>query len=135
MKFCVFFSLFLFTAVSALYAAGEVSVQQVRIEDAPPFQYKVIGEVENTTAEPREVVLRAQAVIYDKSSPQGDVPIHVLRKDMTIVLRASEKRTVETVLFKEGRLPDVRLRIKPELRVRRQRLWMNTYEDPDPERR
>ncbi len=121
--------------VSTLKAFGEVSVDNVSLQQTQPFQYKVTGKVVNATEEPREVVLRAQAVFYDETAPKGDLPIRVLRKDITLVLRASETREVQAVLFEEGRLPDVRFRVEPELRIRRQRLWLNRYEDPDPEKR
>ena len=109
-------------------------MDDIELQQDPPFQYKVIGEVINKTAEAREVVLRAQVVFFDQSSPKGDIPVHVLRKDMTVILRGSEKRNVAAVLFQEGHPPDVRYRIEPELRIRRTRLWMNRYEDTDPKK-
>lgn len=114
---------------SELFAVGEISVQNVRLQDKPPFQYKVRGTVVNETAQDREVVLRAQVVMYDQTAPQGDLPVRVLRKDKTIILKASESREVEMTVIQEGRMPDVRFRAEPVLRVRRQRLWIINYED------
>lgn len=116
-------------AAPGLGAFEEVTVQDVHLKDHPPFEYRVSGKVINQTAEPREVVLRAQALLFDASAPKGDLPVHAYRKDMTIVLKPSETREVEAVFVKEGKFPDLRARIEPVLRIRRQRLWMNRYED------
>ena len=110
-------------------ALGEISILNVHIQETPPFQYIVRGTVVNETAQEREVVLRAQAVMYDQTAPKGDLPIRVLRKDKTLILRPSEKREVEMTLIHEGRMPDVRFRVEPVLRIRRQRPWLFSYED------
>ena len=112
-----------------LFGLGEISILDVKVQEKPPFQYKVHGTVVNETAQDREVVLRAQVVLYDLTAPKGDLPVRVLRKDITVILKASEKRNVEMTLIHEGRMPDVRFRIEPLLRMRRQRLWIFPYED------
>lgn len=120
--------IFIFST-SFAFGAGEISIQNVHLQDKPPFQYVVRGIVANETAEAREVVLRAQVVMYDQTAPQGDLPVRVLRKDQTIILKPSEKRQVALTVIQEGRMPDVRFRAEPVLRVRRQRPWLFPYED------
>lgn len=114
---------------SSIFAAGEIDIQNVGVQDKPPFQYIVRGTVINTTTQDREVVLRAQVVMYDQTAPKGDLPVRVLRKDQTIILKASEQRVVELPVMQEGRMPDVRFRVEPVLRIRRQRPWLFSYED------
>lgn len=128
-KICAFFIAAVFLISAPLFGAGEISVVNVHLQDKPPFQYIVRGTVVNETAQDREVVLRAQVVMYDQTAPQGDLPVRVLRKDKTIILKASESREVEMKVIQEGRMPDVRFRAEPVLRVRRQRLWIVNYED------
>lgn len=128
-KIYAFFIAAVFLMSAPLFGAGEISVVNVCLQDKPPFQYIVRGTVVNETAQDREVVLRAQVVMYDQTAPQGDLPVRVLRKDKTIILKASESREVEMKVIQEGRMPDVRFRAEPVLRVRRQRLWIVNYED------
>ncbi len=118
-----------FLAPALAQAFGEISIQNIGFEEFPPFKYKVSGTVKNETGETREVALRAQVVFYDEAAPKGDLPVRVLSKDRTIVLRASETRNIEVFLFKEGRMPDTRLRAQPQIRIHYQRLWLNRYED------
>lgn len=112
-----------------VFAAGEINILDVKVLEKPPFQYKVQGTVVNETDHAREVVLRAEVVMYDETAPKGDLPVRVLRKDMTVILKAAEKRNVELTLIQEGRMPDVRFRVEPILRMRRQRLWIFPYEN------
>ncbi len=118
-----------FFAAAPLFAVGEISVLDIHLQEKPPFQYIVRGTVVNETQQDREVVLRAQVVMYDQTAPKGDLPVRVLRKDKTIILKGSEKREVEMTVIQEGRMPDVRFRAEPVLRIRRQRLWIINYED------
>ncbi len=104
-------------------AEGEILIKNISLEELPPFQYKVKGLVSNNTGQAREVVLRGEVVVYDRSAPKGDVPVRVLRRDSTIVLKAREKRIVTLDFLLEGRMPDVPLRNQPVLRVRRQKPW------------
>ena len=128
-KINAFLVLFCLFSSESLFAFGEISVRNVRLQDKPPFQYIVRGTVVNETDHDREVVLRAQVVMYDQTAPKGDLPVRVLRKDKTIILKASESREVEMNVIQEGNMPDVRFRAEPVLRVRRQRLWIVNYED------
>ncbi len=128
-KISSFLFLFGYFLAAPLFGIGEISILDIKVHNKPPFQYKVQGTVVNETDHDREVVLRAEAVMYDETAPKGDLPVRVLRKDTTVILKAAEKRNVEITLIHEGRMPDVRFRVEPVLRVRRQRLWIFPYED------
>lgn len=108
---------------SGLHAAGEIVIDGISLEQDPPDHYYVIGTVVNATNEPREVILRAQVLFYDNAVPKGDLPVIVLRKDKTMILKAQEKKTLRIPILKEGVLPRLDLRVEPQLRLRRQRVW------------
>ena len=113
----------IFSGPSLLWAVGEIQVEGVSVDVAAPGRYVLSGTIRNRTEDPREVTFRAQVTAYDKSSPKGDVPVIVIRKDQTIILRPREKRKIEVTLFDEGIPPEGSLRYEPMIRVRRQRLW------------
>jgi hypothetical protein len=105
------------------FGVGEIHIDGVGIQEKPPFQYFLNGTVSNQTTDIREVVLRGQVVFYDRTAPKGDLPVRVLRKDITLILRPSESRNVQMQFFLEGNLPKTPLRVEPVLRQRRQRIW------------
>lgn len=107
-----------------LVASDDIQISDVSIETKAALrQYVLHGTVKNHSAEPREVILRGQIVFYDKAVPKGDLPVMILRKDMTLVLRASEARTANIDLLNEGAVPKGSLRLVPSLRTRRSRPW------------
>ncbi len=114
---------FSFLGSRGLSAAGEINLSAPTLEQEPPDHYYVLGEVTNTTDKTREVILRAQVVFYDKAVPKGDLPVMVLRKDMTLILKSKEHKELRIPILKEGFLPRLDLRVEPELRLRRQRIW------------
>ncbi len=120
------FSFFLALLVSfsaPLFAIGEISIENVVMQEIPPFRYQVTGTIRNASNETREVVLRGQIVVYDRGVRKGDVPLRVLRRDVTIILKNLEERQITVDFVTEGRLPDVATRTEGFLRMRRQRVW------------
>jgi hypothetical protein len=115
--------LFSFLGIAELSAAGEINLSAPMLEQEPPDHYYVLGSVTNTTDKTREVILRAQVLFYDKAVPKGDLPVIVLRKDMTLILKPREKKELRIPILKEGFLPRLDLRVEPQLRLRRQRVW------------
>ncbi len=122
-KTAVFFAVVFCAASFQVLALGEIQVESVRIETQSPGNYWLVGTVRNTTSEAREVTLRAQIVFFDRAAPEGDLPVALLRKDRTEILRAGEAREVRVTLLNEGTPPRGDLRLEPLLRIRRQRLW------------
>ena len=106
-----------------VWALDEVSIVNVKIQEQSYDRYIVSATIANKTAEPREATLRAQVFFFDKVSPYGDKPLSVLRKDATIVLKARESRKVRVLLIDEGSVAKQRVRLEPEIRLRRQRVW------------
>ena len=104
-------------------AAGEIQIEQTAVQEIPPDRYEMTALVRNKSTDSREVVLRAQLFFFDEASPPGDIPLMILRKDETIVLKNEESRMVRIRLINEGTLPKSRLRLEPEIRIRRQRPW------------
>ena len=102
---------------------NQIDVSNVGYAESAPGKFLVTGNLQNPTRETREIVVRGLLTFYDKTAPKGDVPIFVLRKDVTIILKAGEGRSVEISLINEGGMPRGALRIEPVLRVRRQRIW------------
>ena len=107
---------------SALYA-GDVHVDKIRYEEKKANFYVLSGTLTNDGGSPREAVVRGQLTFYDKASPKGDVPVAVVRKDITVVLRTGEIRNLEIPLYNEGRMPAGSFRAEPMLRIRREREW------------
>jgi hypothetical protein len=119
-----FLSLLFFTLASgSAYAAGEVTLEKTEAKESSPGRYEVSAVFYNHTPEAREVVLRAQLFFFEEFAPAGDLPAMVLRKDETVILKRREGRRVTVVLLNEGTLPKAKLRLKPEIRIRRQRKW------------
>ncbi len=119
-----FLSLLLFCVGSfSLFAFDEIRIENVAADEKPPYGYWLRGSVSNQTDNPREVILRAQVAIFDKNSPPGDLPVRILRKDITIILKPREAKNAEVEFFNKGVLPKTDLRIEPLLRLRRQRIW------------
>ncbi len=106
-----------------VFAVGEIRIEDVFVKTDPPDRYTVGATVSNQTDKPREVTLRAQIFFFEKASPKTDKPAMILRKDLTLVLRKNESRKIRVRLLNEGTLPKERLRLEPEIRIRRQREW------------
>lgn len=121
--FLIAYLLFSFLEVPELRAAGEINLSAPALEQEPPDHYYVLGSATNTTGKTREVILRAQVLFYDKAVPKGDLPVIVLRKDVTLILKPQEKRELRIPILKEGFLPRLDLRVESQLRLRRQRVW------------
>lgn len=135
-SFC--FLIFLFLALEAAPPAArasqksaefqsppvsQISVSNISYSETEPGKFLLSGDLQNPTQEPREVVIRGLLTVYDQTAPKGDLPLFALRKDMTLILRSGEGRTVEIPLINEGGTPRGALRIEPLIRVRRQRVW------------
>lgn len=108
---------------SSVIAAGEIAIENVAVERKTSSQYVLSATVINQSPEPREVILRAQISFYDKAAPKGDLPVAVLRKDVTVVLRKEENRRLAVDLVEEGPKEKGSIRLEPSLRIRRQRPW------------
>lgn len=103
--------------------AGEIQLDNIQLVSHLPDRYEVSVNITNAAFNSREIVLRAQVFFYDAASPKGDIPVMILRKDETIVMKSGEQRTITVKLINEGILPKGRLRLEPEIRIRRQREW------------
>ncbi len=114
---------FFFLGQPLSFSVEEIWIRNVNWEPKGAGKFFLGAEVTNMTSEPREAILRAQLSFYDKASPHGDVPLSILRKDTTIILKAYEKRRLELILIDEGSPLQAELRIEPSLRLRRQRVW------------
>lgn len=108
---------------SLVFALNEIQIEQVAVQNQSADRYEVSAIIQNQTTDPREVTVRAQIFFFEKASPKGQKPAMILRKDETMVLNPSESRQVIVRLLNEGTFPKERLRIEPEVRVRRQRIW------------
>ena len=106
-----------------LAAVGEIQIEGASITRETPEKFKLSTSIKNTTADTREVTLRFQIFFFEQISPKGDKPAMVLRKDETIVLKQGEQRSMIVTLWNEGSLPKGNLRMEPEVRLRRQRVW------------
>ena len=102
---------------------SQIVISGTNYSETAPGKYLLAGSVQNPTQETREVVVRGLLTFYDRTSPQGDVPLFVLRKDMTFILKAGETRPIEMPLINEGGMPRGALRVESLIRVRRQRIW------------
>ena len=118
----LFFLLFLSFSFR-VWALGEVEVKAVSYQENKAGHYLVQCEIANTTDEAREVILRAAIHIYEKASPKGDLPLMVLRKDSTIVLRPQETRALQIPILNEGDYPRGSFRTEATVRIHRQRPW------------
>ena len=105
------------------YQADVVTVSEVSSSRLAEDRFMVAGTVLNTSDEKREVVLRAQIAFYDTGAPVGDVPVMVLRKDVSIILKPKDEFETEVLLIHEGVFPKTALRQVPTFRVRRDREW------------
>ncbi len=123
MKKVLFLAGLLICAAPSLFAVNEVIVEPATVQEVPPDRYTVSAPVFNKTDKPREVTVRAQIAFFDRVSPEGDKPVQVLRKDMTVVLKAHERRKIRVRLIDEGTVPKERVRLETRMRLRRQRLW------------
>lgn len=121
--FCILtlWGLTFFLPVAA--AMGEIQIDSLAVQEYPPHHYDVSAMMNNKTAETREVVLRAQLFFFEQAAPPGDLPVMILRKDETVVLKAGKRRSITVKLIHEGKLPKGSLRMEPEIRIRRQRVW------------
>ncbi len=107
----------------ALWAAGEIQISQVTAKEIQPNRFEFFAQVKNSTQEPREVVLRAQVGVFDRTVPKGEQPLSLARKDFTIILKPGEERGIHELFVGEGSPPHGATRFEPTLRVRRQRIW------------
>lgn len=105
------------------FAVSEIEVSNVTIDSQSQDRYSVVAILENQTDKPREVTVRGQIFFFEAASPDTDRPAMVLRRDMTVILKEKEKREIRIRLINEGSYPKQRLRLKPEVRIRRQRIW------------
>ena len=119
--FFLIFSLWVFS--SKVFAVNDIQIENVSVDSTSQGHYLLKATVINAFPEASEVVLRAQIVFYDKSAPKGDLPVMILRKDMTLVLKQGENREAQFQLLNEGTYPPGSLRMEYQCRVRRQREW------------
>ena len=105
------------------FAIDEVTVKDYAVQNESLGRYEVTATLCNRTRDSREVTLRAQIFFFEKASPKGDKPAMILRKDETVVLFPEETRKITVPLLNEGSFPKARLRVEPEVRIRRQRVW------------
>ena len=122
--FWIVFVFFIFSGPFNLHAVDEIKIDNVAVEKQSSTDYVISGVVSNTSDLAREIVLRVQLSFYERVSPPGDLPAAILRKDMTLVLKPAENRTLRISLYNEGSmiLPTA-YRLEPILRIRRQRPW------------
>lgn len=120
----------LFLAIAAsitfspyLWCANEILIQNVVVTKKADDKYMIAGKVTNKSAEPRELVFRGQLTFYDRTAPEGDKPVMILRRDVTKVIKAGQTRSVRIPLIDEGATEMTSLRAEPMLRVRRNRVW------------
>lgn len=120
--------LFFLLAVSAppARAIGEIQITFNGMDEPAPGRYVLEALVKNRTDLPREIILRGQITFYDKAAAPGDVPLQILRKDITIILKSGESRSVKMGLLNEGSFPRGEIRVEPFVRLRRQKPW--TYQ-------
>ena len=116
-------ALFFVLNIPSLFAYGEVAIGDISAESRTPNRYVLHGTVTNVVGDPREVILRAQIAFYDRTAPAGDLPLSVLRKDLTLILKSGESRKVTISMFREGTSMKGAIRMVPSIRVRRQREW------------
>lgn len=117
-----FFLAFCAAQVSA-FAFNEIKIEHVAVQNQSADRYEVTAVISNESDDSREVTVRAQVFFFSKVSPKGDKPAMILRKDETMVLLPGENRKFRVLLLNEGSFPKERLRIEPEVRIRRQRVW------------
>ena len=93
------------------YDPGELLDRKV--ETLIPHKYAA-SHIRNREEYAKKPVPRAMGINSD---------LFALRKDMTVILKAGETRTLEVPLINEGSMPRGDIRIEPMMRVRRQRVW------------
>lgn len=108
---------------SSVQAAEEIRISETAVKELSADKFLVSAVLRNAYKSTREVTLRAQIFFFEKASPKGDKPAMILRKDETIVLRPQEVRKIHVKLINEGTRPKARLRLEPEVRLRREREW------------
>ena len=106
-----------------LQAYPDIKIENISLQMETPNKYLLFGNVKNETDKTKEVILRGQLTFYDRSSPKGDVPAAIIRKDITIILKAGEARNLEIILLNEGTTPEGALRMEPNIWLRRQKDW------------
>lgn len=116
-------AVFFFLACAAPCGAGEISIENVAAARETADRYAVTATVHNAGEATREVFLRAQLAFYDRSSPRGDLPEMILRKDAIEILKGGETRSLHFTLFEEGVRPRGAFRREPSVRIRRERVW------------
>ena len=114
---------FFLVAASSLYAEGEITLQDIHLQEKAADRYSLEGKAVNTTEEPREVILRGIISFFDRSAPPGDIPVMSLQKDVTIILKSHEERDLSFEMINEGAKPQGALRTEPLIRIRRERVW------------
>ena len=114
-------AVFLFS--QSVWAFDEIQISNISLTEKAASKFLLSGDVVNTSNEPREVILRSQISFYDRSSPERDVPVAVIHKDMTIILKPQESRRLDIPIINEGAMPKTAIRTEPSLRIRRQRVW------------
>jgi hypothetical protein len=113
----------LMVVLFATSTRAEVQISNVTLTENSLDEHWVHGEILNNSPEVREVTFRTQVIFYERNSPRGDLPLNVLRKDQTIILKAQEKRLVDVKFIEQGGRPLLPIRAEPLMRVRREREW------------
>ena len=107
----------------AFASASVLKISEVSAERESPSIHWIHASLENTATESMETTLRFRLAFYDRNSPEGDIPVNVLRKDQTIVLKPNEIRKMDVKFLEEGASPLIPVRIEPTVRIRREREW------------
>ena len=114
---------FMFCAPPLLRAV-DVTIDSAGYFQKTPLHYQLNGVVTNMGGNTLEVVLRGELVFYDAGVRKGDIPLRVLRKDITVIIKPGQNYPVLIDFFMEGKLPRASVRIEPVLRARRERVWL-----------
>ncbi len=127
-KPCFFFPLLVFFLlgtlfVPCLFSADEIIIQDISAKEIAPQRFTLKYHVSNATVDSREVVLRSQIEVFDRAVPAGDLPVNILRKDQTLVLKPGESRDMSVDFVGQGQPAKGDLRVSPVVRIRRQRVW------------
>ena len=117
-----FLLLFCFILSPQLFA-GAIKISDVTAVRDSPTQHFVRANLHNTSDQMMETVVRSELAFYDRNSPEGDLPVHVLKKDQSFILKPQETLPLEAKFLEEGAPPSIPLRIEPLVRIRREREW------------
>lgn len=123
LSLATYFALFFLSTLLFGENSGQIQITNISAREVSEGHYVLEGLVSNKTTNPKELVLRAQITFYDRTAPRGDLPLAVLRKDITIILKSGEERSLQIPLINEGKRWHGAVRLEPFLRIRRQRAW------------